>query len=149
MNEIPNCFYRVSVKALILDESRTKFLIVKEDNGFWELPGGGLDWGATPQEDLMREIEEEMGLKTTQIAEQPSYFFTVDQERRSDPSKRMWVANVLYETKVENLDFTPSDECVELMFADVDDIKKLEKVFPNVVKLAEVFDPAQHAVPKE
>ena len=52
MNKIPECFYRVSVKALVLNETRDKFLICEEESGVWELPGGGLDWGATPQEDL-------------------------------------------------------------------------------------------------
>jgi len=33
--EIKNGYYRLSVKALILDETRTKFLLVKEDNGKW------------------------------------------------------------------------------------------------------------------
>jgi 8-oxo-dGTP diphosphatase len=41
---LPGCYYRISVKALILDETRTKFLVVQELDGRWELPGGGLDW---------------------------------------------------------------------------------------------------------
>jgi hypothetical protein len=40
MNEqIPNCFYRVSAKALILDENQ-RFLLAKEDNGYRDFPGG-------------------------------------------------------------------------------------------------------------
>lgn len=37
-NPVPNCFYRISVKALILNDEG-KFLLTKEDNGLWELPG--------------------------------------------------------------------------------------------------------------
>jgi 8-oxo-dGTP diphosphatase len=36
---IPPCFYRLSVKALIHDE-QGRFLLVKEENNLWELPGG-------------------------------------------------------------------------------------------------------------
>ena len=92
----------------------------------WEFPGGGLDWGAAPQEDLEREIREEMGVGVTTIAENPSYFVT----GRSEPNKGIWVANVLYETKLESLDFIPSDECTEIRFVNSDDIKELDIFIP-------------------
>ena len=38
MNEIPDCYYRVSVKALILNEDRSKFLVCEKESGVWELP---------------------------------------------------------------------------------------------------------------
>ncbi|MEX0918098.1 MAG: NUDIX hydrolase [Candidatus Paceibacterota bacterium] len=138
MGTIPECFYRVSVKALVLNETRDKFLICEEDNGVWELPGGGLDWGATPQEDLPREIQEEMGVVVTRVADNPSYFITVQSLH-----KKVWTVNVLYEAELESLDFTPSDECVNVAFVDKEDIKHMD-VFPTIVKLADMFDPANH-----
>ena len=48
-----------------------KFLIVrrslKDDflPGYWELPGGGSDYGETPQQALQREIQEECALDIT------------------------------------------------------------------------------------
>lgn len=51
---MPNGYYRVSIKALILNEAREKFAVTLEDNGFWELPGGGLDHGESPAECLRR-----------------------------------------------------------------------------------------------
>ena len=54
--EVPECFYRISIKALVLNETKDKFLICQEENGMWDLPGGGLDWETKPQEDLQREI---------------------------------------------------------------------------------------------
>ena len=136
--EIKNCFYRVSIKALVLNESRDKFLLCEEESGIWELPGGGLDWGSTPQEDLPREIREEMGIKVTRIADNPSYFVVAETKK-----KDIWYANVLYETELENLDFTPSDECQSVKFVDKDDISKMQ-VFPNVTRLAEMFEPKNH-----
>ncbi len=136
--EIPNCFYRVSVKALVLNETRDKFLICKETNGMWELPGGGLDWGATPQEDLPREIGEEMGIMVTKVAENPSYFIT-----DHIPSRDSWIVNVLYETELENLNFISSDECVEVQFVDKTDIVDMS-VFPAIKKLADMFNPELH-----
>ena len=73
-SDIPNCFYRVSIKGLILDETRTKFLVTLEKNGLWELPGGGLDWGESVENCLKRELHEEMGLTVTSVNPSPSYY---------------------------------------------------------------------------
>ncbi len=135
---IPNCFYRISIKALILDETRTKFLVVQEDSGKWELPGGGLDWGESAPECMRRELMEEMGLEAVTIASQPSYFLT-QQKKDAD----IWIANVLFEVVVENLNFTPSDECVAFLFVNSEEAKNLG-VFPNVQMLADMFDPKNH-----
>lgn len=138
MNEIPECFYRVSVKALVLNETKDKFLICEEESGVWELPGGGLDWGSTPQEDLAREIKEEMGLTVKKVADNPSYFITDKTMNRG-----VWFVNVLYETELEHLDFTPSDECINIKFVDKDDIQNIE-AFPSVVKLVNMFSSKNH-----
>ncbi len=136
--EIKNCFYRVSVKALVLNETRDKFLICKEEDGTWELPGGGLDWGSAPQEDLVREIDEEMGVGVIWVAEHPSYFIT-----GQTLNLKIWVVNVMYEAKLSSLDFKASDECVEIRFVNKEDIHELD-VFPTVRKLSEMFNPELH-----
>jgi 8-oxo-dGTP diphosphatase len=136
--EIPECFYRVSVKALVLNETGDKFLICEEETGVWDLPGGGLDWGMTPQEDLPREINEEMGLKVTKMADLPSYFVT-----EKKVNKEEWKACVVYEAEFESLDFVPSDECVGIRFVDKDDLESMD-VFICVKKLAEMFKPENH-----
>jgi len=105
----------------------------------WELPGGGLDWGASPQEDLPREIREEMGLVVTSVAANPSYFIT-DQTL----NRKVWFVNVLYETTLENLNFTPSDECINIQFVNKDDLQNI-KAFPSVEKLAEMFQSENHS----
>ena len=140
MTKVPNCFYRISIKALVLNDSRDKFLITKEDNGKWELPGGGLDWGETPHSDLPRELKEEMGLSASWIAEHPSYFLTVPHATKSG----LWVCNVLYETELENYDFTPSDECVAIDWINKDNAEQFD-LFPNVPLLVQQFNPENHS----
>ena len=53
-------------------------------------------------------------------------------------------ANVIYETTVKDLNFTPSDECVDIAFVDRDTIGGDKKLFSVVRQLLEVFDPARH-----
>ncbi len=50
----------VSVKAVIVDRGRV--LLLANDRGEWELPGGRLDPGESEAEALIREIDEELGV---------------------------------------------------------------------------------------
>jgi 8-oxo-dGTP pyrophosphatase MutT (NUDIX family) len=129
IENLPTTFYRVSIKALVLNEDQKKFLVVLEDNGYWELPGGGLDFPETPEEGLRREIKEEMGLIVTEVAKRPSYVLI------GENMKGVKSINIVYEVKVKDLNFTPSDECVELKFISPNEIDTIN-AFRNVKELA-------------
>jgi 8-oxo-dGTP diphosphatase len=135
MNE--PCYYRVSIKGLVVDETG-RFLLTKEDTGEWELLGGGLDHNEDPIEGLRREIHEEAGLKVTWVSSTPKYFLTV--KRRSSDR---FIANVIYEITLKDLNFVPSDECQELKFFTVEEARK-ERLLPNVQRFVELFDPKLH-----
>ena len=133
---IPPCFYRLSVKALIHNDE-WKFLLVKEENNLWEFPGGWVDYWEDLQECLKREVREEMWLETIFIAEEPSYFFT-------STNLKWWnIANVLYGTKLKDFDFTPSEECREIWFFTLEEAKKLE-TYPNIQEFLKLYNPKNH-----
>lgn len=129
---VPNCFYRISIKALIRDEQK-RFALSLEKNGLWDLPGGGLDFGESPKEALIREIKEETGLKVTEMAPNPTY--VVPAPHRKVP---LWVCNLIYDTKVKNLNITPSDECVKLKFFTKKEALK-EKLYVNVIEFLKMY----------
>lgn len=126
---IPNCFYRISIKALVLDE-KGNFLLCRENNGKWELPGGGLDFWENPQDGLTREIKEEMWIDVTFIAQNPSYFVTCFDGK--------WRANIIYEVQVKDFNFTPSEECEEIWFFTPEEALKLP-LFENVVEFCKQY----------
>lgn len=131
MNTDP-CYYRVSVKGLARDD-RGRVMLLLQDDGFWELPGGGLEHDEDPRDCLRREIKEEMGLVVTSIAPAPSYFITVQRLR-----KETFIANVIYDIALDGLDFTPSEECRELRFVDLAEMGTLN-LYPTARRFYEVL----------
>ena len=52
--------FPVSIKGLICQNN--KILLLKTEDGFWDLPGGKLTSGERPEDCLKREVREETGL---------------------------------------------------------------------------------------
>jgi 8-oxo-dGTP pyrophosphatase MutT (NUDIX family) len=136
MPTIPNNYYRTSIKALILDEQK-RFLLFKEASGFWELPGGSLDFGEKIKACLVREMKEEAGLEVIEINPRPSYFITVLN------NNNVWKSMAIYETKIKNLDFKASDECIKIRFFNVAEAKK-EKLYFATEAFIKEYSPDNH-----
>lgn len=65
-----------SSKALI--KNQDKYLFVKEElrkGQVWDLPGGKIEYGETPEETLHREIWEELGIKVSIIKSVGVWYF--------------------------------------------------------------------------
>lgn len=108
MDSIP-CTYRISVKASIKD-SAGRVLLVRENDGSWELPGGGLEHDESVKEAMAREISEETGLTVEHVSDRPEAFWTIRQEVGSPTIK--WFAFVVYDVTVSGT-FRPDPAGVE------------------------------------
>jgi 8-oxo-dGTP diphosphatase len=139
IEDLPKSYYRVSIKGLVLDETRQKFLIMREDNGYWELPGGGLDGKESIEECLRREVREEAGLEVVEMAKRPSYVM-IGPNMKGNPS-----VNIVYEIKLRDLDFAPSNECQEIKFVTPAEAIKMNS-WRNVKELATQLDPTNQAL---
>ncbi len=131
-SNIPDCFYRVSIKALVLDE-QGRFLLSREYDNRWDFPGGGYDHtDSSPRDALIRELREEMGVEILTMEDTPSYFTTA--------KHRKWfsIANIFYKTTLKNLDITPSDECQEVQFFTPEEALKLD-LFANVIEFCKHY----------
>ena len=73
-----NVRFHITVKGIVVLDN--KILLLKrvkpstDGLGLWELPGGGLEYGETPNQALIRELKEETGLDIVII--KPAYTFT-------------------------------------------------------------------------
>jgi 8-oxo-dGTP pyrophosphatase MutT (NUDIX family) len=65
LNNIDDCLYRVAIRVLVIQDK--KILLVKENEGWWAFPGGGVDHGETVEDTLAREIEEELGVPASEV----------------------------------------------------------------------------------
>ena len=68
LDKLPSTFYRVTVKALIFDD-QDRLLVCVNDEGGYELPGGGLEYGETVEDCLRRELVEELDATLTNVGQ--------------------------------------------------------------------------------
>jgi len=129
--KIPNTFYRVSVKALITNENN-EILLIQEDNGKWDLPGGGLDFGDDFHSAIKREIKEELGVNVKSISKDPTYIWT---EKKPD----FYLLFLGYKTELSSFEFHRSPECVDSKFCKKSELSKIN-LHINIKKLPEMFN---------
>lgn len=109
----PNTFYRVAVKALIRNGDGT-ILLVKENSDKWDLPGGGIDHGESPEDAIRRELHEELGItdgvRIGNVVTLQSFWVE---------SKQAWLMWVVYEVSLEdNVQPIPGEDVSEIAYRD-------------------------------
>jgi 8-oxo-dGTP pyrophosphatase MutT (NUDIX family) len=67
--------YPVSIKGVLFVGG--KVVLVRNGRDEWELPGGRLDIGETPEQALVREFEEELSIQVEPLGVIDSYLFEV------------------------------------------------------------------------
>ena len=112
-----NYLYRISLKALIYNDAG-RILVVKEINRtFWDLPGGGMDFGETIESSLRRELREEVGYEGNlryQIFDASEQIYI----ERLDANQICFYCRVW----PDNFNFTPGEEGDEIMFVNPEEL---------------------------
>ncbi len=114
--ELPEAVYRVSIKAVVVED--TRLLLVQESDGRWTLPGGGIDHGESIKDCLMRELTEEIGAKPSDIFSEPIYAHPY--------MGKAWRFLIYYEVNLESNIFTNNQrESVNIAYVHPDNFKTL------------------------
>jgi len=77
-----------------------------------------------------------MWLTVTKIASQPIYTYIAESSWISSPKRPICL--LIYETEVEHLDFTPSNECTEIKFVTASEAQELDLYHPNEKVMREI-----------
>ena len=121
MDNINDNIFQVSVKGLFFNEDN-KLMMLLQDNGMWEPPGGRIQKGENFIESLKRECFEDTGLECEILDNRPLIVYpTVDQDGRAR-------IMVYFKIAPKNFNFKPSDECVDIKFYTKEEIRKLKTV---------------------
>lgn len=132
-----NIRFHITVKAIVIYNH--KILILKKVKpstdglGYWELPGGGLEYGETPHEALVRELKEETDLDIRII--KPVYTFTAI---RSDYQ----TVGIGFLTIPTNDKVTLSNEHTEYKFVTRDELQDFldEKIYNDIIFTLEEYE---------
>ena len=100
--------YTAGAFAVIRDDEGRVLRIRRRDTGRWGLPGGGIEFGETPADAVVREAFEETG-------------FTVEVLRLAaiDWKRKVADAVFVFECRITGGTATPSAESSEVTFIDI------------------------------
>lgn len=120
--EIPNSYYRVSVKALITDQA-ARILAVNERGTGWGLPGGGLDWGENAHQALKRELQEELGC-SAEIEKQP--ILIAPAHAHSHNQHVLWI---IYRAHIDPKRIPTTTQADDVRFMTIQEFKAKEEYY--------------------
>lgn len=116
-----------SMKALIIKDKKFLALYAMRDGKLmWDMPGGTMEFGESPEETLHREIMEELGVIVKPIK-------LVDMWHHIKEGKNAQISGVIYHCKVDNFDFKISSEHDGYEWIDISNFRDVfhSNIFSN------------------
>ncbi len=101
-----------SLGIIFRNESRELLLVQRRDVPVWVLPGGGIDQGETPEEAVIREVQEETGLVVT-----------IKRKTGCYSSANLFTSTAhVFQCEVVSGSLTPSEETSQVQFVDLQNL---------------------------
>jgi 8-oxo-dGTP diphosphatase len=114
----------------------SKILAIENDRG-WDIPGGHIEYGETPEEALIREVQEEAGASFSN-AKLFAMLGSDDQDTYKDKVMFMYMAN-----NFTLGTFTPSEDAFG---RDVIEVKEFFERYTGISELATLVSRAQSVI---
>ncbi len=102
--QLPSPFYRVTSRAIILDD-QNRLIVVQDDKGKWQIPGGGWEHGETFLECIQHELQEELGAVAVSVAPDVFMYSVLDH-------KGYYSLRIAAKVTLESFEFMPGDDMV-------------------------------------
>ena len=125
-----NIRFHITVKGIVVYHRRVLLLKRARPStdglGYWELPGGGLEYGETPNQALIRELNEETGLQIDVV--KPAYTFT---KIRSDYQ----TVGIGYLSITHSDKIVLSDEHTDYLWCEIEDLQNYlcEEIYNDII----------------
>ena len=110
--------FRVSLKAVILNENNQVLIVKEHGRDWWDIPGGGLDHGEHVKEALARELYEEVGYEGDF-----EYEVILVEDPRFQKSHNLYQMRITFVVKPERYEFSVGADSDEIMFMSPDEFK--------------------------
>jgi 8-oxo-dGTP diphosphatase len=129
---LPGPFYRVALKAIIFDDQQ-RMLIVFNDEGNPEVPGGGWEHDETFEECLRREVREELGVELTSIS-------PIEFTYRGVNVYGWHALRIVVRAELVSHDFKLGDDMSDVRFVTKEELLDLDYVDPSDAAVKDCVD---------
>ncbi len=109
------------INVYVIPKFKDKILVLKRKNGFWEFPGGGIEWGETPEQSAIREFKEETALVPKNLK-----FLTITSATYKKEEENKHSIYIVYSAECENDQVILCGEHTEYRWLTIPELKFLK-----------------------
>lgn len=120
-----------AVSAIVTDDKAAILLILRTDNGYWSIPGGGVKPGESLKQATAREVKEETGLDC-EVTGLVGIYSDPNHVAAYDDGEVRQEFSICFTTRYLGGAIATSDESAEVRFVPVPTISEL-KIHPSIM----------------